>query len=109
MTSQKKYLDCFDTTKIYEFAINSGGGTFYDYCQVIFDPENDNYKTFSYYSWEGKFKPCQTTNNKYHYIIHFLRVDKDSSEVVFKGPIFTEGVRKGSWDPWILTKRMWDI
>jgi len=107
-TYTKNPYDIFDTNKIYEFAIKSPHGTFYDYNKVVFDPENNNYKTYSYYMSEGKMKPCQTIRNNEHYIIDFLHISS-SGKILFKGPRFTEGPRKGMWDKWILTKRMWDI
>ena len=103
----KKAYDIFNSTKIYEFEIYSPGGVFVTYEQVVFDPENMNYKIYSYYSLDGKLKPCLTTRNGEYSVIELHKIK--SGLVSFKGPRFTEGPRKGKYDKWILTKRIFDI
>ena len=103
----KKAYDIFNSTKIYEFEIYSPGGVFVTYEQVVFDPENMNYKIYSYYSYQGKLKPCLTTRNGEYSVIELHKIK--SGLVSFKGPRFTEGPRKGKYDKWILTKRIFDV
>jgi len=91
---------------IYEFKIdyyktgvldNNG---FFEYAKVEYDPENNNYKIYGYYSYDGKFRPTARTRNGEYDIIE---IDTDYSEMnKFKGPKFTEGPRKGTSDTWIL-------
>ena len=103
----KKAYDIFDSTKIYEFDIYSPGGVFVTYEQVVFDPENMNYKIYSYYSLDGKLKPCLTTRNGEYSVIELHKIER--GVVSFKGPRFTEGPRKGKYDKWILTKKIFDM
>tara|TARA_Y100001970_G_C14200311_1_gene840718 strand:- start:369 stop:761 length:393 start_codon:yes stop_codon:yes gene_type:complete len=103
----RNVLDIFNTTKIYEFGIKSPHGMFYEYAKVVFDPENENYKIYSYYRSENIWRPCKTTRNGEYDIIEFHKVAGEF--VVFKGPRFTEGPRKGRYDPWVLTKRIFDM
>ena len=99
--------DIFNKTKIYEFDIYSPGGVFVTYERVVFDPENMNYKIYSYYCLNGKMKPCQTTKNGEYSVIELKKIK--NGLISFKGPIFTEGFRKGQYDTWILTKKIFDM
>ena len=102
LNSQSINASIFDLTKIYEFSIISPGGTFYDYVKVVHDSE-DRFKIYSYYRLNDKWNPCKTTReNKYDII------ELDNS-IYFKGPRFTEGPRKGKYDMWIKTNRIFDI
>jgi hypothetical protein len=103
----RKAYDIFESTKIYEFDIYSPGGVFVTYEQVVFDPENMNYKIYSYYSLNGKLKPCLTTRNGEYSVIELNKIK--GGVVSFKGPRFTEGPRKGKYDTWILTKKVFDM
>ena len=106
-SKDKEFYDIFNSTKIYEFEIYSPGGVFVTYERVVFDPENMNYKIYSYYSLNGKLKPCLTTRNDEYNIIELHKIE--NGLVSFKGPRFTEGPRKGKYDKWILTNRIFDI
>tara|TARA_A100001011_G_scaffold384868_1_gene458039 strand:+ start:471 stop:812 length:342 start_codon:yes stop_codon:yes gene_type:complete len=106
-TSTTNALGIFNSNKIYEFAIRSPHGTFYDYCRVVFDPTNSNFKIYSYYSLDGKMKPCKTTREGDYDVIELKKVV--GGRVIFKGPRFTEGPRKGQYDPWELTKRIFNM
>ena len=103
----RKAYDIFDSTKIYEFDIYSPCGVFVTYEQVVFDPENMNYKIYSYYHLNGKLKPCLTTRNGEYSVIELHKIE--GGVVSFKGPRFTEGPRKGKYDKWILTKKIFDM
>ena len=103
----KKAYDIFNSTKIYEFEIYSPGGVFVTYEQVVFDPENMNYKIYSYYHLNGKLNPCLTTRNGDYSVIELHKIQ--GGVVSFKGPRFTEGLRKGKYDKWILTKKIFDM
>ena len=109
----------FDKNSIYEFKIDyynhgilSGQG-FWEYCKVEFDPDNNYYKIYGYYKSpsENKFKPTAPTRNGEFDTIQLDSIDLGNRKcryvhVKFKGPIFTEGPRKGSYDTWILNHRI---
>lgn len=90
---------------IYEFKIdfyktgmfdNNG---FFVYAKVEYDPINNNYKCYSYYNNNGEWKPTTLTRKGEYDVIEFL---PEYGFPKFKGPVFTEGFRIGSYDEWIL-------
>ena len=94
---------------IYEFKIdyyktgvfdNKG---FFEYCKVQYDSTHNNYKIYSYYSFNGKLKPTKPTRDG-----KFDIIELDTSFAgfnYFKGPKFTEGPKKGTYDTWILNTK----
>ena len=97
---------------IYEFKIDYyktgefAGDGFYEYCSVQYDETNNNYKIYGYYSLNGKLHPTKPTRDGEYDIIELDR--SFSGFNYFKGPRFTEGPRRGSYDTWILnTKRIY--
>lgn len=91
---------------IYEFKIDYyktgilDTNGFFEYAKVEYDPENNNYKIYGYYCYEGKFRPTAPTRKGEYDIIE---LDTDLGGMnKFKGPKFTEGPRKGTNDTWIL-------
>lgn len=97
-----KFLDNF----IYEFKIDFyktgkfDDNGFYDYCKIQYDSKNNNYKIYSYYFDKGKYNPTKPNKDGEYDVIEFLSAD--NGIIKFKGPVFTEGFRKGSYDEWIL-------
>ena len=100
----------FLPNKIYEFKIDFyktkqfGGIGFYDYCKVLYDSTDNNYKIYSYYPWNGKLRPTKPTReNKYSGTIEFLR--EENNIFFFKGPIFSNKLsfRFGQYDEWIVS------
>ena len=90
---------------IYEFKIdyyktgvfdNNG---FFEYAKIEYDPINNNYRCYSYYKYQGKWNPTAPTRKGEYDVIEFI---PEHGIPIFKGPIFTEGFRKGSYDEWIL-------
>lgn len=101
----------FFPNAIYEFKIDYyktgefAGDGFYEYCTVQYDETNNNYKIYGYYSNKGKLHPTKPTRDGEYDIIELDR--SFSGFNYFKGPRFTEGPRRGSYDTWILnTKRI---
>ncbi len=102
----------FFPNAIYEFKIDYyktgefAGDGFYEYCTVQYDETNNNYKIYGYYSYNGKLRPTKPTREG-----KFDIIELDTSFCgfnCFKGPRFTEGPRRGSYDTWILnTKRIY--
>ena len=93
--------DCLYEFKIdyYKTGILDSHG-FFEYAKVVYDLENNNYKIYGYYCYNGKFKPTAPTRNGEYDIIE---IDTDFGGMnKFKGPKFTEGPRKGKYDTWIL-------
>jgi hypothetical protein len=94
---------------IYEFKIDfyqtntfSGDG-FFDYGIVTALEEKNKFRVDSYYfnKDEKKFKPCVTTRNDTGgSIITFDKYGTDC--IIFHGPQFTKGYRKGEFDYWIM-------
>ena len=106
----------FSNNHIYEFKIDFyktgrfDGPGFYDYCKVIYDPTNNNYKIYSYYSLNKKLHPTKPTREGKYSVIEYLRHGVD--EIIFKGPIFTDKLspKFGQYDEWILnTKQRFNI
>ena len=102
------YVLFFPNT-IYEFKIDYyktgefAGEGFYEYCTVQYDEANNNYKIYGYYSYNGKLRPTKPTRDGEYDIIE---LDTSFSGFnYFKGPIFTEGPRRGSYDTWILNTK----
>lgn len=99
----------FIPNHIYEFKIDfyqtntfSGEG-FYEYGEVTPLEEKNKFRIDSYYfnKEEKKFKPTlQTTKNTGESIITFDNYGNNC--IIFKGPEFTEGYRKGEFDNWIM-------
>lgn len=99
----------FIPTLIYEFKIDFYqtktfcGKGFYEYGTVTPLEEKNKFRIDSYYfNKEGKkFKPkLQTKNNSDGSIITFDNYGNNC--IIFKGPKFTEGYRKGEFDYWIM-------
>ena len=93
--------DCLYEFKIdyYKTGILDNNG-FFEYAKVVYDSNNNNYKIYGYYCYEGKFKPTAPTRRGEYDIIE---IDTDFGGMkIFKGPKFTEGPRKGTCDTWIL-------
>tara|TARA_B100001057_G_scaffold494391_1_gene590880 strand:- start:775 stop:1386 length:612 start_codon:yes stop_codon:yes gene_type:complete len=94
---------------IYEFKIDYyktgvfAGDGFYEYCSVQYDETNNNYKIYGYYSYKGKLHPTKPTRDGEYDIIELDR--SFSGFNYFKGPRFTEGPRRGSYDTWILNTK----
>ena len=107
MESQDPILP-FSDKYIYEFKIDYyktgtfNGNGFYEYCKVIYDTTNNDYKIYSYYSLNNKLHPTKSTKEGNYKVIKFLRVENDN--FIFKGPIFTDRTshRLGQYDEWIL-------
>lgn len=103
-TSKPSYIK-FWSDHIYEFKIDYyktgefDGHGFFEYAKVVYDSNNNNYKIYSYYKSNGQFKPCATTRRGEYDIIEH---EGYPSEFRFKGPVFTEGFRRGKRDIWIL-------
>ena len=103
----------FSDKHIYEFKIDyykTGrfeGPGFYDYCKVIYDPTNNNYKIYSYYKVNTETDKI-TREGKYS-VIEFLRFENDN--IIFKGPIFTDksSPKFGQYDEWILNTKQTKI
>ena len=99
----------FTTNLIYEFKIDfyqtstfSGDG-FFDYGIVTPLEEKNKFIVESYYfnKDEKKFKPTlQKRNDSGGSIITFDKYDTDC--IIFHGPQFTKGYRKGEFDYWIM-------
>ena len=102
-------LPAFIPNQIYEFKIDFyqtntfPGEGFYEYGKVTPLEEKNKFRLDSYYfnKEEKKFKPTlQTENNTGESIISFDKYDTGC--IIFKGPKFTEGYRKGEFDYWIM-------
>lgn len=99
----------FDDT-IYEFKIdfyntgNFDNDGFFTYCKVEYDTINNNYKLYSYYSHNRKLHPTILTRKEKYNVIELLSTE--NGIIKFKGPIFTVGFRKGSYDEWILNPKI---
>ena len=102
------YILFFPNT-IYEFKIDYyktgefAGEGFYAYGKVEYNEINNNYKIQSYYFINGTFKPTLPTREGKFDIIELDRTYNGFT--FFKGPIFTEGPRAGSYDTWILNTK----